>query len=567
MTKVALIGAVCVLAACAGTDAVPPTGILPGTADGANLRLAQVVLTQGAQEPDGSIPLVAGMPAAVNVMIARSKESAREVPVVLRLFRGSAVVRIDTTRTVGILGPSISPASPSAQFLIPAEMVNDSLSWQVEIDPAQSVADSTRVDNQLPEGAPQSLSIVHLPTLDVHFVPIALATQGDVMGDVSELNAAQYLAAARAMLPTGRVTFSIGAAVSVQANFGTRPDGGDTGFWQSALTDLDVARMLSSSPASTWYGIVPFPAGYTRLVHGGYSYIPSVPSDVGGGSRSAISLGFTSQFGAAYIRETVAHELGHQSGRSHAPGCGAIAPLDTLFPGALGTITTPGHDVFSWSTGLTNGARSRAGSTGDVMSYCYDVWSSSYTWNAVMKWRQASGAVATSTVRTSVTLVAGSIGRDGAVTLRPALTADAQMPADDPQGDVTVELRGASGSVLRSVRVRSSALSESSGERQFIALLRSAGSAAIDIVATTGAGASARLQRNMGPDVIAARVTASGATEITSSAGNALLVRNAADGEVLSIGWNGRVLLRNAGNWTVTVSDGVRSQRREVQMR
>ena len=567
MTKVALIGAVCILAACAGTDAVSPTGTLPGTEDGANLRLAQVVLTQGAQEPDGSIPLVAGMAAAVNVMIARSKESAREVPVVLRLFRGSAVVRIDTTRTVGILGSSISPASPSAQFLIPAEMVNDSLSWQVEVDPAHGVADSTRVDNLLPVGAPQSLIIVHLPALDVHFVPIALATQGDVMGDVSELNAAQYLAAARAMLPTGRVTFSIGAAVSVQANFGTRPDGGDTGFWQSALADLDVARMLSSSPASTWYGIVPFPAGYTRLVHGGYSYIPSVPSDVGGGSRSAISLGFTSQFGSAYIRETVAHELGHQSGRSHAPGCGAIAPLDTLFPGALGTITTPGHDVFSWSTGVSSGARSRAGTTGDVMSYCYDVWSSPYTWNAVMKWRQASGAEVTSTARTSVTLVSGSIDRDGAVTLRPALAADAIMPATDPEGDVTVELRSAAGSILRSVRVRSSALSESDGARQFIALLRNAGTAASEIVATTAAGASARLQRRVGPDVVAARVTPGGATEIISSAGNALLVRDAAGGEVLGIGWNGRVVIKHSGAWNVMVSDGVRGQRREVQMR
>ena len=91
----------------------------------------------------------------------------------------------------------------------------------------------------------------------------------------------------------------------------------------------------------------------------------------------------------------------------------------------------------------------------------------------MLRWRQASGSVVTSTARTRVTLVAGSVGADDRITLRPALDADAVLVADDATGDVTVELRGASAAVIRRTRVRSVA-GEHGGARHFVAMLRAA---------------------------------------------------------------------------------------------
>ena len=216
----------------------------------------------------------------------------------------------------------------------------------------------------------------------------------------------------------------------------------------------------------------------------------------------------------------VARELAHTFGRSHAPGCGAGAPIDPAFPGGQGTIVMPGHDVWSWASGLSRFALSQSGSTYDVMSYCSPVWSSPHTWSAVLRWRQLAGSVVTKTTRTRATLIAGSIGADGAITLRPALGADLLLPLTDSAADITVELRGASGTVLRATRVRSAALSEMGGVRHFIAMLPAVDAAA-EVVARSDGGAFARVRRREESDKVTSHVMRSGATEIVSSAGNA----------------------------------------------
>ena len=552
------------LAACRGADSAPPKTVTgPDVPDGANLRIVRVLVTQGAQDIDGSIPLVANMPAAVNVLVSRSRESVQAVPIVLRLFRGGGIVHTDTARTGGVLDVSTNIGAPSAQFLVPAALVSDGVAWQVEIDPAQTVADSTRADNLLPASGSTPLAIVSLPPFEVHFVPISLAAQGGATGNITAMNAEQYLISVRSMLPTGAMTFSVGAPLSVQASLGAAPKGGAVTFWQTVVQDVDVARMMSSTRSSTWYGVVPIPPGFTTFTNGGYAYIPNAPSDIGASSRSAVGLEFAPQFGSTYTRDVVAHEFAHTFGRNHAPGCGAGAPIDPAFPGGQGTIVTPGHDVWSWASGLTRFALSQPGSTGDVMSYCSPVWSSPYTWNAVLRWRQLAGAVVTSTTRTRATFIAGSIGADGSITLRPALDAEIAFQPTDLAGDVTVELRGADGTVLRSTRARSAAISETGGVRQFIAVMPASG-VATEVVARTERGATAGIRRRQGSDTVTSRITRTGATEITSSAGNALLARDDATGDVIGIGWNGRVVLSQRSGFSISVSDGVRSSRRTV---
>jgi hypothetical protein len=54
---------------------------------------------------------------------------------------------------------------------------------------------------------------------------------------------------------------------------------------------------------------------------------------------------------------------------------------------------------------------------------------------------------------------------------------------------------------------------------------------------------------------------------MTSAAGNALMVRDAASGDLLGIGWHGRVVVPRGTGLNVSVSNGVRSRRATVVQR
>ncbi len=382
-----------VLTACS-TDARP---VGPSGAGAANLSVRQVVFTQVVQDVEGSLPLVSGVAAAAKVLVVRSRESVDEVPVVLRLFRGGVVVHIDTALTGGVLGPAVSLVTASAGFLVPATLVAPDVSWQVELDPRQMVADSTRLDNVLP-ATPRAFNAVAVPPLRLHLVPVILSRHDGSRGDVTAANVETYVRRARQLLPAREIIVTVGQPLVSSASFGTRPDGGDRGFWEIVLADIDAARVASGSPDAYWYGVVPIPAGFSRVVFGGFGYLPSSPGDIGQGSRSGVGIDISTSGSALLSQMTLAHELGHNFGRAHPLGCAAQAPLDPLFPNSTGAIMGVGHDVWSWANGVSRGALPFGPETVDVMSYCDARWIGPYSYGAILQWRMAS-TVVTRTVR------------------------------------------------------------------------------------------------------------------------------------------------------------------------
>ena len=392
--RVTVIVACALLAACGG-DAKPVVEVRGG--DAANLRLEQVVFTQVVQDDAGTLPLITGVPAAAKVLITRSRESVDEVPVVLRLFRGGVIVHADTTRSGGVLSMARSLATASAEFLVPASLVTSDVSWQVALDPQQTRPDSTRTDNLFPAAVPERLVTVAVPALRVRLVPVVLAMHGDLSSIVTEAHAESYLRLARQIFPARGITVAVGSPVITRASFGTLPVGGESGFWTAVLADVDRARLASTVPDEYWYGVVSLPGGYTRFVHAGYAYIPVSPTDAGQSTRTGAGLGLSDGVGAALAQETLAHELGHNFGRRHAPGCNAAAPIDTLYGGVRGSISAIGHDVWSWANSLSLGATSVSAGTGDVMSYCAPKWIGPYTWRGVLEWRLASTVASRST--------------------------------------------------------------------------------------------------------------------------------------------------------------------------
>lgn len=551
------------------TDAGPtPIGPVP-TGDGANLQLVGVQITQGTQDAAGSLPLIAGQPAVVNVLVVRSRESVEPVPVVLRLFRDGVLIRTDTARTGGILGPATNDAAPSAQFLIAGSLITASLAWQVEVDPARSSPDSTRTDNLLPGPTPAAMTIVAIPPLVMRLLPVILANHDGATGDVSAANLDRYLQMVRRAMPVGALEASIAPALTTMADFGTPPAGAAPNFWQRVLQEIDVARIVSGQPSVYWYGVVTVPTGFTTFTYGGYAYIPGSATDVGGGTRSAVGFGISPATNFDYVAKTLAHELGHQLGRAHAPSCGAASPLDAAFPDGEGTILYTGHDVWSWATGATRGAFSVRRTTGDLMGYCSEVWSSPYTWSAVLRWRQTSTGVVTQVRAEPALIVAGAVSADGTVSLRPALEAAVVIPPADARGDMTIELQTAAGGVLARQQVVSTRVEHGDGERQFIAILPSTNSASASVIAATSrtTGRTVSLRASSGGMDVQVRNVAGGRTEVRASADRAVMLRDAVSGDVVAIGWDGRVIVRHPGAMTATVSNGVRNRRIDVAPR
>jgi hypothetical protein len=554
-----VIAAVGLLSGC-GSDA-PNIPTEPPVGDGANMQLVRVQFTQGVQDAAGSISLVAGMATAVNVQISRSKESQTAVPVVLRLFRGGALIRIDTARTTGTLGLTTSATVPSAQFLIPAVAVSGALSYQVEIDPGRTVGDSSRLDNLLPGATPGALNVVALQPISVRFVPVILSSHDNATGSISSGSTERFVQTIRQTMPVGALVTAIGSALTSSANFGTPPTGAAPAFWTSVLQELDIARVSSPQRAAYWYGVVGAPSGYTRYTNGGYGYIPNGANETGSGTRTAVGFGVSSSNSAAFASKTLAHELGHMLGRLHAPSCSAGSPLDATFPDAQGTILLPGFDVWSWASGATTGAPSIAASTGDVMGYCAAVWSSPHTWNGILRWRQQSQPIVAQVRPEPAVLIAGSVAANGTVTLRPALDGEAIVPAPDAAGDMVVELQADGGAVMARTQVQSARVDHADGERHFLAVLpRPTSQLAAAVVATSRDGQSAMLRAVPGDVSVQVRTLAGLQTEVRTQPGRAILLRDATTGEVLSIGWNGRAVVPTRGAITASVSNGVRSR-------
>ena len=86
--------------------------------------------------------------------------------------------------------------------------------------------------------------------------------------------------------------------------------------------------------------------------------------------------------------DTVTHEMGHNLGRNHAPGCNA-GGTDNRFPYPNTGVGVDGFSLGELASGTDHlpnapGPFKSKARFKDVMGYCYPTWISDYTWNALM---------------------------------------------------------------------------------------------------------------------------------------------------------------------------------------
>lgn len=544
------------------TASTPPP---PPPPSGLNLTIDGMHVQQVVQSYAGAVPLIAGRDGLLRVFVKASATNSAMPAVRVRLYNGATLASTITINAPTAAVPQAvaeGTLGSSWNTTIPGALMQPGLRILADVDPTNVVTEGAEGDNSFPTtGTPLTMDVRSVSTFSLRFVPVLQSANG-MQGGVTTGNANSYLSQLRALFPLGTIDADVRSAYTTAAPALQSGDG--NGAWGQILSEMNALRTADAS-TRYYYGVVK--VGYSSGI-AGLGYVPG---------RAAIGWDYLPS-----ASEVMAHEVGHNFGRFHAPGCGAGSP-DGSYPHADGKIGVYGYDL--------SGNILRAPSTYyDLMGYCNTNWISDYTYTAILNYRAsnpfvaAAGFAAGGYARRGL-LVWGRV-QQGQVILEPAyevdappalptrpgphrlqgfgplgeslfdLSFDGERVADHPDPTArhfafVVPLDGMRGSSPARLRAT---VNGRQVERSAPVPPAARGATAPN--ATSGAGAALRVERL---DARRLRV------QWDSASARGVLVRHPRTGEILAFARGGEaVVFTSESSLDLTASDGVRSTRARV---
>ena len=183
-----------------------------------NLTIDHAYLVQATQRyapaPSGSdVPLIENRDALLRVFAIASVSNSVTPDVRVRLYRGGTLVDTQVLPAPGTsvpTGPSESSLSASWNLTIPAALIRSDLSYLVDVDPTNALAEDDETDNTFPaDGTPRGVTVVAVPPLAVRLIPVRHDSTGRT-GNVSAANLAEYVGDMAKVFPTSGVDADIG---------------------------------------------------------------------------------------------------------------------------------------------------------------------------------------------------------------------------------------------------------------------------------------------------------------------------------------------------------------------
>ncbi|HET6764854.1 MAG TPA: hypothetical protein VFH27_14315, partial [Longimicrobiaceae bacterium] len=409
---------------------------------GLDLVVDGMNINQGAQDYDGSIPLVKDRGAYLRVFVRGTVANTASASVRVRYFVNGALTRTDT------LESSLTPGFPLAvqegtsqgawTIPLPASIVQPGLSIQADVDPEGALKEADEANNLLPAAGPRAVTVYTVPTLQVRFVPVHHAGTA-LTGRITAINMPDYIGKTRKIYPFSTVESDLHAVY----NTSTPPVWAAGFFWEGLLEEIDALRTAEGSQRD-YVGVVQ--PTYTGGV-AGLGYI---------GWPAALVWDLFE------VSDVTAHELGHNFNRRHTP-CGGPGGVDPAYPYPDGDIGVFGVDV-------ENGVLHSPDET-DIMGYCDSQWISDYTYRNVLEFMkngppQSSLFASGATARPSL-LVWGRVGPEGLV-LEPAFAVTTRPSMPTHSGPYMVEALDATGAHVFAMSFAGTEVGDGrSGQRHF----------------------------------------------------------------------------------------------------
>ncbi len=389
----------------AGDTVVVPVVYAAAPLPSVNYGIAGYMLMQSVQRADNSIPMVAQRAAFVRVFATASAPNTTRATLRIRLYSaGIQVDSVDVLAQTAAVPQTVdtSTLSSSLNAIIPAARVVSGLSFSAELDPDDAIPETDKADNRYPASGTTPIAVQSARHLDLRFVPVNQSVNG-LTGAVTDLNKSTYSGLTERMMPLGTTTVDVRTPFSTSAPVLDANDA--NGAWSQILSEMNSLRVTEGATRN-YVGVVSVTYG------GGIAGLGYV------GAPAAVAWDKTPS-----APEVIAHELGHNFGRNHAP-CGNPGGVDAQFP-------YPGGGIGVWGVDLGLMQLRSPVTYKDLMGYCNPDWISDYTYLGVLAWRGAGPAVAAARVPAAPGLLVWGRVIQGHVVLEPAFEvfAPAVLPA------------------------------------------------------------------------------------------------------------------------------------------
>jgi hypothetical protein len=326
------------------------------------------VMSDGASIDDAGrvADLIAGRQTVLRVFVTLATGFApRELSARL-LLRDASGERAYFARQLVSKSSVDTDTSSTFQLFVPAEQLAEDTSYSIELVECGGASGTAVVQApRFPATGEAPLGAIDTGTLKVSLVPVQ--TNGR-LPDTSPAALEVYRAYLLAMYPVRDVELTTTSQIT--ASYPLQ--------WTSVLDQIRVKREADRVPADVYYyGLVrPVDSIETYCRNGCTAGIGYVGTTSQAGTRAAVGLAYADETSAA----TMAHELGHNHGREHAPCApgGNISGVDRAYPYAGAALGVWGYD--SRTRTLLEPTR-----TTDIMGYCSRQWVSDYTYRGLIE--------------------------------------------------------------------------------------------------------------------------------------------------------------------------------------
>ena len=360
-------------------DGAPDRTLTATGLEGFQVTVEAVHLNQGNQTLGGEIPLQEGRDGLLRVFLRANEANAESPRVRVVLYHGSSQVFSHVLQGGGGQVPtSIDPnqLSRSWNVEVPQNLIRSNLGIRVYVDEDQEMTVLDRSLLAWPSGGGiHRPHVVDPPPFRATFIQIE-STDLETVADLNAGNLSGYMARTVELFPIADHDAIIrpNAPYVTSAAPLSGPNQGEG--WVELVQEILALRFDDGDQD---------PAALERYYHGilqresgpgiaGIAYVATSPNSQ--------ALAAVSHDDPADRDIVVAHEFGHNLGRNHAP-CGNAGGVDPGYPYAGATLGSPGYNPLTGQFIPTDGPHR------DIMSYCTPVWSSDYTYDAVLAMRTA----------------------------------------------------------------------------------------------------------------------------------------------------------------------------------